>query len=321
MIDVIQDELEFSICLDAVRRLKPSAILEIGSASGGTLALWLETGVRHLVSVDVSRASLKWDDLQKKASADQEIHLVTGSSLVAETVQRLDAVMDAAGIKKFDVAFIDGAHTYQAVKIDLATCLPRTSRLIILNDPVLFEVGQVCNEITRADPPWRMINVINPNRRLPCASAHTCGSSYLGETGVGNVLMFLGGGQDEDESFNHVARRVEEELSPEDPSFEPTRTWFHQRGLSQSPEYAAYWKGLFPENLDEDSVLFRDEIRLFRIARDLQQVGKLEESLSCIRRAKRARKDWALLLLKRIARRLLRLIGVNAAGSSATTAR
>ena len=302
---IVQDELEIDICSDAVKRLHPVSILEIGSQYGGTLGFWLKTGARHVISVDVDHSQLDRASLEAIRSEDQEVHLVTGNSRDPALIAQLDEKMKELSISQFDVAFIDGAHDYLSVKNDFATCLPRTSKLLIFNDPVLVEVGEFIAELTKASNGWKTVNVVNPNRRLPCPGVHTCGSDYLAETGGGNFLLFLS--HDTEDVFCYARSRVERELAPRDPAFRPHRSYFHQRGLSQSAEYAAYWASLYPKWAFRDSRLFAPSVAFYRLSYEEQMRGRLERSLKLIREADKARRYWWRYLPRRAFSNFLKL--------------
>ena len=300
---IIQDEREIEICRDVVAQLKAQAILEIGSASGGTLSEWLKAGARHLVSIDMDHGQLDRAALERLAGPGQSLHLITGDSGDPRTILRLDELMRQLGIGAFDAAYIDGGHSYEMVKRDFATCLPRTSTLLMFNDPVLVEVGQFIDELRRsAHPQWRFVTVINPNRRLPCAGEHTCGSAYIGETGCGNVLLFLTA-QTRDIAVS-VEDRVRRELAPQDPTFQPTRAYFHQRGLAQSPAYAAYWAGLYPGWGLKGHRVFRESAAWYRRSYEEQMNGRLELSLALVKKAERSRRLWWRCWLRALLRRL-----------------
>jgi hypothetical protein len=295
---IVQDEREITICVDAVRRLAPAAILEIGSLYGGTLGLWLGTGARHVVSVDLDHSQLRRDELARLTGPGQSLHLVQGPSDDPETIARLDALMRSIGVTQFDVAYIDGAHHYAGVKLDFATCLPRTSKAIIFNDPVLDEVGTFVAELTRTQPGWATALVVNPNRGMPSVPGRYAGTSnYVAETGAGNFIVMLD--PRHADVIADVRAHVAAELAPTDPAFEPTRAYFHRRGLTGSPEYAAYWNGLYPAWGRLARFLFRDAWMLYERSRSEQQAGRLEASLRAARLARAARERWKYHVLKR----------------------
>jgi hypothetical protein len=249
-----------------------------------------------VVSIDVDHGQLHREELERIKAPGQELHLVEGRSDSPGTIRRLDALMTAIGVSRFDIAYIDGAHHYAGVKLDFATCLPRTSTAIILNDPVLNDVGIFVDELSRAHHEWPSVLVVNPNRRLPCV--RTCHHEYAAETGGGNFIVLL------DPRYRHVLddvrRRVAQELAPRDPAFAPTRVYFHRRGMAQSSEYAAYWSGLYPRWGAFARFVFNDAWRLYERSRQEQEAGDLEASLRSARLAARARAQWRRHLLKRL---------------------
>ena len=295
---VVQDEVEITICFEAVKRLAPTAILEIGSLQGGTLAFWLKTGARHVVSIDMDHSPLHRDELERIKAPGQALHLVEGRSDRPETIARLDALMKAIGVARFDVTYIDGAHHYEGVKLDFATCLPRTSKAIIFNDPVLDEVRIFMDELSRASHGWTTALVVNPNRSLPSVpGAYARPSDFVAETGAGNFIVMLDPRYGD--VMEYVRERTARELAPLDPAFEPTRVYFHRRGMTQSPEYAAYWNGLYPRWGAFARFVLKDAWTLYERSKEEQQAGRLEASLRSARQAVRARARWKYHLLKR----------------------
>jgi len=186
------------------------------------------------------------------------------------------------------------------VKLDFATCLPRTSKAIIFNDPVLNEVRTFVDELARAQSGWETVLVVNPNRGLPSVPGRYAGASdYVAETGAGNFIVLLDPGYAD--VVDDVRKRVAAELVPADPAFEPTRSYFHRRGLTGSPEYAAYWNGLRPTWGPMARFLFRDAWAFYERSRTEERAGHLEASLRAARQARAARAAWKYHLLKRCA--------------------
>ena len=300
---MLQDEREIAMCADTVRQLTPFAILEIGSAAGGTLAQWLRTGATHVVSIDADHNQLDRNALEQVRQPDQQLHLITGRSDDPTTIVQLDVLMARLGVTQFDVSYIDGAHTYSMVKLDFATCCPRTSKAVILNDPVMVDVAVFVGELSRIYPAWATASIVNPNRRLPCAGTHTCGSDYLAETGGGNYVLLL------DERYRAVLEnlraRIATELVPVEPDFQPTRSYFHRRGLARSTEYAAYWMGAYPTWGPARRWLFADAWACYERSRYAQALGDLEASRRLLQQARRARQRWHVGLLRRAVRPLL----------------
>jgi cephalosporin hydroxylase len=109
---------------------KPRTVVEIGTASGGTLFLWarLSHPEAIIISIDlpggpfgggyaVWLASL----YRSFALSRQRIHLIRGDSHSHETAGQVRALLRGRPI---DFAFIDGDHTYDGVKRDFELYSP-----------------------------------------------------------------------------------------------------------------------------------------------------------------------------------------------------
>lgn len=103
---------------------KPKTVLEIGTASGGTLFLSALLADPHalIVSIDLQHGMYgggypDWKVPLYKSFGrhDQQIALIQGDSHSAGTSDRLKRILDGRTI---DYLFIDGDHTYEGVKQD-----------------------------------------------------------------------------------------------------------------------------------------------------------------------------------------------------------
>jgi predicted O-methyltransferase YrrM len=123
---------------------KPQNVLEVGTASGGTLCLFSRFADPRalLVSIDLPGGSFgggypEWKAGYYKsfASPQQQIHLIRGNSHSAHTLNIVKALLNG---DELDFLFIDGDHTYEGVKSDFETYgdLVRNNGLIALHDIV-----------------------------------------------------------------------------------------------------------------------------------------------------------------------------------------
>jgi len=136
----VRSELAAFIALVADRR--PSAILEIGTATGGTFFL-LARAAREdacLISIDLPCGSFGggypgWRAPLYRSFAlhNQKIALIRADSHSADTFSRVTEVL---GTSPLEVLYIDGDHTYAGVKKDFEMYAPLVQKggLIIFHD-------------------------------------------------------------------------------------------------------------------------------------------------------------------------------------------
>jgi predicted O-methyltransferase YrrM len=113
---------ELEALYEQVTRLAPERVLEVGTAKGGTLYLWLQAAKKTatVVSVDLpadgfgayspSRASF-YHQFPKPA---QTLELLHEDSRAPETLQRTRELLG----DQIDFAFLDGDHRYEGVLAD-----------------------------------------------------------------------------------------------------------------------------------------------------------------------------------------------------------
>jgi predicted O-methyltransferase YrrM len=125
-VEVCQLEAEFGGVLALYRDARPSHVLEIGTASGGTLFHWLATAPAGATVVTVDLAEPHYESsehLYDGWTPDGVVCVqVRGSSHDPET---LEACRKHA---PYEWLFIDGAHTYEDARMDWddygALCAP-----------------------------------------------------------------------------------------------------------------------------------------------------------------------------------------------------
>lgn len=128
-----QDEL-FPL-LDKIAALAPKRVCEIGTSAGGTL--YLLTRVSHpqalVISIDVVIPPNAEAARNRMVLSGQRLVSIRGDSHAEATLRRVETLL--AG-EKLDVLFIDGDHSYEAVRGDFERYAPLVRRggLIALHD-------------------------------------------------------------------------------------------------------------------------------------------------------------------------------------------
>jgi len=133
----LQRRAEFLGLLGRASALRPSVILEIGSAAGGTAFLWtrIARGDALLVLLDDTFGAARRTALRRFARGQQQVVCIQGDSHDTATQTRLRRALRGRAV---DVLFIDGDHRYEGVAADLATYgrLVRPGGLVALHDIV-----------------------------------------------------------------------------------------------------------------------------------------------------------------------------------------
>lgn len=135
-----QNVVEFGWAWEFIARTEPASVLEIGSLFGGTLWYWSQLPtIERLVSVDqvTDYAPLRDDVLVARGQwafwfAGVDFHSLTGNS---RTTKMIDG---ARALGPFDVAFIDGDHSYDGVRADFEAYSPmvRPGGLVGFHDTI-----------------------------------------------------------------------------------------------------------------------------------------------------------------------------------------
>lgn len=159
----VQVRDEIAELLAILDKLKPRALLEIGTANGGTLFLFTRVAISDatIISVDLPGGPFgggypRWKiPLYKSFTRDgQKIFLIRSDSHNPKT---LNQVKEILGNGRLDFLFIDGDHTYEGVKRDFEMYSPlvRKGGIIAFHDIVPHppetgcEVNRFWNEIKR----------------------------------------------------------------------------------------------------------------------------------------------------------------------------
>jgi predicted O-methyltransferase YrrM len=155
-----------------VDSLEPNAVLEIGTAYGGTLFLWsrLASSDATVVSVDLPGGEggggyPKWKiPFYKSFARDkQRIWLVRGNSHDVNVFHRVRRIL---GTRQVDFLFVDGDHTYGGVKRDheMYSPLVRKGGVVAFHDIVPYpldsgcEVSKFWNELKNTQGAREIVN-------------------------------------------------------------------------------------------------------------------------------------------------------------------
>lgn len=136
-IKTLQIPVEITALAKAVRDLQPKIILEIGTASAGTLLIWSSIAAEKVISCDLQDMSAQKELFQAlpPPGSDCRVVLFSGDSHDPTMVQRMEA--ELAG-RKADFLFIDGDHTEAGVTADFKAFrhLVRSGGIIAFHDIV-----------------------------------------------------------------------------------------------------------------------------------------------------------------------------------------
>ena len=111
-----QKRSELVAFLERAAALRPSAVCEIGAASGGTLCA-LAHGARPsvLISIDIDVTQARLRALPKLGRTDQTIECIAGDSHGQAVWTRVAGILRG---RPLDLLFIDGDHIYEGVRAD-----------------------------------------------------------------------------------------------------------------------------------------------------------------------------------------------------------
>ncbi|MBP6716182.1 MAG: class I SAM-dependent methyltransferase [Acidobacteria bacterium] len=141
-IGLVQRHSEIRALFQRVKSMRPRRVVEIGTAYGGSLYLWTRAAADDAVIVSVDLPPWERDDaweaqkvaqFRRFARRDQAVTMIRASS---HDPASLAAVREAMGGEPIDVLFIDGDHSLDGVRQDVADYGPlvRAGGIIALHD-------------------------------------------------------------------------------------------------------------------------------------------------------------------------------------------
>jgi glycosyltransferase involved in cell wall biosynthesis len=106
--------------MEKIKLLNPTAILEIGVDSGGSLKAWEQTLKQNkdsiLIGID-ENPNVEWNYLESNVS----VHIIQGNSHDPKVLQEVERILKD---RKLDFIFIDAQHTPAAARQDTETYQP-----------------------------------------------------------------------------------------------------------------------------------------------------------------------------------------------------
>ena len=181
----LQSRWEFRRLLEELERVRPAAMLEIGTAKGGSLLAFggLCSPNAHIVSVDLPRGPFgggypMWKVPLYKAIArpGQQLDLVRGDSHSANTFAHVERLF---GGQKLDFLFIDGDHSYEGVRSDFDRykSLVRPGGIIAFHDIAAPHPDRpLTNGNDSGDVPrfWTELTAERPGQAIVDPQGHGC---------------------------------------------------------------------------------------------------------------------------------------------------
>ena len=138
-VQICQLRAEFEAVLDFYEDEAPRSVLEIGTASGGSLYHWIKRGASGAVIVTVDlpdpdyESAERFYDEWRAASEIKGVEQIRGNSHDPATISTV------ARFAPFDWVFIDGCHVYEDAHADYMNygTMTRPGGVVLLHDIAL----------------------------------------------------------------------------------------------------------------------------------------------------------------------------------------
>ncbi len=128
-----QQKWEFERVLKIYKKLNPRIVLEIGTSEGGSLYQFMKYALPGTIflSIEKEPGGGQWQVWAKKFQ--QKLYIIVGDSTVSAVIDSIKSITS-----EIDFLFIDGNHSYEAVKQDFFNygSLVKSGGLIVLHDIV-----------------------------------------------------------------------------------------------------------------------------------------------------------------------------------------
>jgi len=169
-ISPLQIEGELQILLNILQKRNIRRMLEIGTASGGTLFLFAKilSPDSTIISLDLPEGkfgggykSFKIPFYMNFAEKNQQIHLLRYDSHLPSSLSKVRSILLR---QKLDFLFIDGDHTYDGVKQDYLMYAPlvRKGGLIVFHDICKHPPSWGCE----VDKFWNEIKITHSHQEI-----------------------------------------------------------------------------------------------------------------------------------------------------------
>jgi cephalosporin hydroxylase len=169
LINAFQCKEEFAELLKIYKELNPKVVLEIGSYRGGTLFSFIKLAPNDsiFISIDLPFWGIEnYDKIQKYEGyinilfnsflkENQKLYLIRDSSILKKTFNKVKEILDN---KTIDFLFIDGDHSYKAVKSDFENYskFVRKGGIVAFHDINLIkDVKRFWNEVKNKGKSYR----------------------------------------------------------------------------------------------------------------------------------------------------------------------
>jgi predicted O-methyltransferase YrrM len=179
-----QKLVEFAALIHLLSERQLDAVVEIGTAHGGTYWAWcrLATPAAHLVSIDFPENDEWTARVRSYPRPTQTQTLIRADSHDPQTVRSLDGLKASV-----DFLFIDGDHSYDGVRADFENYAPlvRPGGLIAFHD-----VDSTNNPTSEVDRLWTQLRNLYDVREI----IDEVNEEQSGRYGIG--VLFWGGEDD-----------------------------------------------------------------------------------------------------------------------------